>query len=116
MIGTDPREAKLPVWARTYIERLRRVAQDAERDRDEARLATNPAESDTVLDAYASIPIGLGKSPNVRFRLGSEERSEWIDVRTHRDHEGKTYVEVRSGDSLLIRPQVTNVVRIEVTR
>lgn len=115
MIDPDSREAKLPVWARTYIERLRRVVQDAESDRDAARLATDSAGSDTVIDPYADIPIGLGKGTIVRFRLGDERRMEWADVSVIHTGDGRTLLQIMAGSTVHIEPRAANVVYVEVT-
>ena len=116
MSGADPREAKLPVWARKHIETLRRRAEDAEIDRDAALLATDPAGSDTVLDAYAAIPIGLGKGTIVRFRLGDENRMEWADVHVVRETGGHRRLQIMAGTSIHIEPRATNVIHVEVAR
>ena len=116
MSAIDPREAKLPVWARKHIESLRRRVEDAESDRDAALLATDPAGSDTVLDAYAAIPVGLGKGTIVRFRLGDENRQEWVDVHVVRIHDGRRLLQVMAGTSIHIEPRATNVIHVEVSR
>jgi len=113
---TDPREAKLPVWARKHIETLRRQAHDAQIERDDARLATNPAESNTVLCAYSDIPIGLGKSPTVRFRLGESDRELYADARVEQDRDGRRTLHIMAGTTIHIEPRSSNVILMEVAR
>lgn len=107
----DPREAKLPAWVRAEFDRLRRRTENAERDRDEARLATDPSTSDTVLDPYNDIPIGLGKGTAIRFRLGSEGRMEWADAKVRHDRDG-AYMQIRSGGTMTIEPRSGNLVHL----
>jgi hypothetical protein len=112
LTNPDPREDRLPAWVRQQFATLRRRTEDAEQERADARLATDPAESDTVLDAYADIPIGLGKEAIVRFRLGDEERMEWIDAKVSHDAHGGTYLRLMSGENLQIEPCSSNRVHL----
>lgn len=57
-VRVDPREEKLPKWAREEFARLRRRAVDADRDAETARLATDPAQSDTLIEPYKPVPVG----------------------------------------------------------
>lgn len=116
MTPADPREANLPVWARAYISTLRRGLEDAEIARNEARLATSPATSDTILDAYDDIPIGLGRGPIVRFRLGDERRMEWADVSVIHIHDGRTLLQVMAGSTVRIEPRAANVIHVAVVQ
>jgi hypothetical protein len=126
-LEADPREEKLPVWARETLKRLRRDVVDARNERDTARLATNPDTSTALLWPNSEHErIGLDKTyasgetsaANVRFRLDmslnlrqSERMGAYIDCRA----EGNELV-VHGGSSLIVRPWVTNVVRISASR
>lgn len=103
----DPREEKLPKWAREEFARLRRRTADAERDAETARLATDPADSDTLIEPYEPVPVGLGNGTPVRFLLGDD----YVDVRVKRDSSG-TYAEVMAGERVSVRPQSSNVVQL----
>lgn len=114
--ATDPRLARLPKWARDRLETLERELRIARRERDEARLDTAPAASSAVLDPYAEIPVGLGNA-RVRFKVGDENREEWIDAVVKVDVvSGRRYLELLGGTSLRLSPQVTNVLHVEVSR
>lgn len=113
---TDPREAKLPVWVRTELATLRRRVQNAELELNETRLDTDPANSDTVLDAYSAIPVGLGKGTSVRFRLGNERHSQWADCKVKRDHNGMNpYLQIMAGTGVTVEPWSSNVIHLRVT-
>lgn len=110
-LATDEREAKLPVWAQELVKDLRRIATNATRERDEARLATNPYSSDAILQPYAEVPIGLGAEPNVRFKLALKE---YVDVRLMDSPMRVLYV--AGSDQIAIRPRSGNTATIEVSR
>lgn len=81
----DPREARLPAWARELIKRERRLRQDAQRVAEDAALATRPEASGAILDRFADLPIGPGEHPQVSFRTdfpGFPPGMGFIDVRT----------------------------------
>lgn len=118
----DPREDKLPRWAAETLTRLRRRVSDEQRRADAARLAGGPEDTDTVIEPYDEIPVRLPKGQRVRFYVGPQIAREGVD--RHRD-----YIDVRvepasrlsparltlhSGGSIVVRPQVTNVVTATV--
>jgi hypothetical protein len=107
----DPREERLPKWAQDALAHARRTAADALREREEARLATNPDETDTLVDPYGKPPIGLPKGERVRFLTGGSDR-DWIDVRVDRDG----YLKVMGETRLVIYAQASNVVFMRVGR
>lgn len=114
---TPEQVARLPRWARAHIERLQHEAATARAERDEARLATDPAHSSALLDPYADIPVGLGKNARVRFVLGPDDGREWLDVHVVRDYAtGRRAVEVLGGESVSVRPQSGNVVVVGLAR
>lgn len=108
----DDRESRLPRWAQGRIAELERRLQAAEAAADAARLATAPAESDTLIDPHEPVPIGLGTGPRVRFLPAGpgDTLRRWVDVRV--DPFG--YVEVMGGDVFAIEPQSSNLIRIRV--
>lgn len=108
----DPREVKLPAWARDMIDNARRRVKEAEKSAQEARLATGPDESDMLVDRYDQTPIGLGKRPTVRVVLGRKPDGEvirWIDIRLT---ESRKSIEVMGSTTLRVTPQVTNVIAV----
>jgi hypothetical protein len=109
----DPREEKLPAWARRQLAALRAeatheraVAAVAVEDAKRVRQGTNPDESSAILHPYDEVPVGLGPDARVRFKLGPHN---WIDVRV--TDNGKA-VDVTGGRTLIIRPQCGNVITI----
>lgn len=117
MSPTPEQIARLPKWARDHLDRLDRRVRDAERVRDEAVLATHPDDSDAVLRPNSDYPVGLGRRPRVRFRLGEEERWEYVDVTVQTDVvTGRRYLELHGGSALALRPQVTNVLHVSTSR
>ena len=104
---------RLPKWARTEIERLRRDLADAKE-----RLAAGPENSNTFADPYLD-KKPLGTDTTVEFRLASGGK---VRVRIARDRGGtKEYVDVmhvgRHACELAIRPSSSNTFEvIEVDR
>jgi hypothetical protein len=110
----DEREQRLPKWAQKELESLRRQVRNAERAAEEARLATSPDESDTIIDRYTEGPIGLGKGARVRFLPEGHEGDGWhhhnyLEVRVE---DGG--IQVHAGGQLSILPRVSNSVQIKV--
>ena len=105
----DPREARLPRWAQEKIRNLRRERNDAVKRADEVRRATDPADSNALLDYYDEIPIGLGNRP-VWFRLDGESlvhcRVEHGKLVVHGSQPGH--------GALNVQPMSSNVVYIVV--
>ena len=111
----DPREAKLPAWARTLLEDTRRdaaraldLAEHAQHHARRALLETGPTRCDTLLDPYGEAPIGLGDSPTVHFRTGHET---YFDVHVNVD-----VLDITASSSLVIEPAVSNHIRLYVRR
>jgi hypothetical protein len=122
----DPREERLPRWARDRINTLRFRLTEAQRSRDEARLSRGPAEAtDTWIDPYATEgPITLPKGERIRFVIkhpepGRVER-DWVDVsvreQSYRDGSTDRWVEVMGGATLALRPSSSNVIQIRVNQ
>lgn len=109
--AVDPREDKLPKWARDEFASLRRQLVEAERYVADAKLSQPADDSDTLLDPYRTLgAIGLGNRPHIRF-LAGETRYDYLDVRT--DGEGKErIIEVRGSQGVTLRPTSSNVVQI----
>lgn len=110
---TDAEFAKLPKWAQRRVENLIRRTRDAEKRAEEARLATEPHLSDTLLFPYADIPIGLGKGETVRFITATGEvdrHNKHVDIRV--DEWGR--VVIHGTRTIHIIPQASNAARIEV--
>jgi hypothetical protein len=105
------RLANLPVWAQDYIHTLERKLKDAEKSELAARLATHPEDTDTVIDRYNEVPIGLPKGQFVRFQ--AHNLGGWVDVKTE-DRGG--WVKVMGHRTLEVQPQSSNVVLVRVAR
>ncbi len=114
----DPREDKLPVWAREMLADARCRTTEAEAKAEALRQETRPDESNTIIRSSYGKEIGLGKSPRVVFKIPVPPGERWVD---HHD-----YVEARldefgrlvlhGGSQLVVVPHVTNVVYVELRR
>lgn len=117
-LPTDPREAKLPAWARELLDRTRHIATTASTIAAEAINETDIETARVVLD-----PLGLGAGvPNsireIGFRVPVPGHPKWkdtfISVRSTLDADGNPNgIDVRGDTALIIRPWVTNSVKIE---
>lgn len=112
-IEPDPREEKLPRWARDLLSNMRSRVQRAEADADAALLATRPAESSTVLYRYGDRDVGLGDDPTVQFRLGDKHR-QYIQCRVDRRPPYGPHVYLSGGDSIRFEPVSGNAIRVYV--
>jgi hypothetical protein len=111
-IDPDPREEKLPRWARDLLSDMRMRVQRAEADAEAALLATDPGGCDTTLYRYGSPSVGLGHDrPTVQFRLGDKHR-EYVMCRIEDSKSYPRHVYVNGGDSIRIEPVSSNTVRI----
>jgi signal transduction protein with GAF and PtsI domain len=117
MDTADPREGKLPVWARRELDRLRLRLRETRAELDTVRrYAAAPDDSDAILNPYSDYAAGLGWDPTVRFKMAAAvapgERADvaWVNVHVDRYHR----LEIMGGDSLIVLPVSTNLVRIEV--
>lgn len=117
-IEPDPREEKLPRWARELLGNMRLRVEHAERDAQQALLATRPDETDTVVYRYGDEPIGLTPGATVQFQLGPNERKHsynYIQCRVETDTTG-TYLHVIGGGALSFRPKSSNHAHIITER
>lgn len=108
----DPREAKLPAWARQLLHDLRRQTREAERLAERASLSTSPETSGALLDRFDDHLIGLGEDPRIAFRVpfeGYRPESSFIEVRRMHDGAG---IYVHATDEIICRQQSINAVRI----
>ena len=115
-MSTDLREERLPKWAKDEMARLRRDAEQARQGERKARLDTRPDASDTILDSYEPVPIGLGKGTRVRFIVG-DASDAWIDVHVETPAgSSRPHIEVHGGCGLRITPRVSNAVWVRTER
>lgn len=104
----DPREDKLPRWARAKLSDARRHVANERQKAEEALLNTDPAGSLVVVDNY-HYQIGLGDQViTFKPRLGAD-RFQSIVVRAHR---GGVEVRQSSGGTIHVIPSSSNVVYI----
>lgn len=99
----DPRELKLPKWARDELRQLRSAV-------DSLRQAVEVDEADSNTFVLHGMPvlgkeipdIPLGKSPRISFRVGKTRREGMtICIQDRR-------IRVESNGVLLIRPSASN--------
>jgi hypothetical protein len=116
----DPREAKLPVWAQDIINSLRRLAAEADRLAETARLNTDPDTSTAVVDvpiyghgSDVGRTVGLGVRPNIGFRAGTGPHGNKV-IHARQDEDGVLEV-YTSGGGLAVVPWSGNAIRIRVT-
>lgn len=117
-IEPDPREEKLPRWARDLLDNMRRRVEHAEATAEAARLATGPGETDTVVYRYSDEPIGLPPGCQVEFRLGPAPEGRtfsrnYVHCRVETTKHG-TWLDLSGGDSISIQPRSGNSARITV--
>lgn len=112
MITPSEREERLPAWARDLLWEMRATMQSMKRDLDAALFASEPGESDAIINPFGNArsgtgPQGLGKDPEVRFVLtGRDDRGfAHVDVRVSRD---RRYLKVLGSGQLTVQPIVSN--------
>lgn len=109
----DPREAKLPVWARDVLRACRRAATEAQAAARDARLSTNPDESRAVMDLHGDVPVGLGEHPDVSFMVPGRHRADsYISVRHDRQHPER--LRIMGAESVMIRLDSSNTFTVEL--
>jgi hypothetical protein len=109
-IITDPRFEKLPKWAQDGIRSLDRERRNAITERDVAKMESGEDDSNVhLVRGLHGEDIRLPKHSGVKFFLGEGEFS-YIEVRIR---DGRLNVASGIG-SLVIHPQVTNVINLEV--
>jgi hypothetical protein len=106
---TETEYAKLPKWAQKKVDWLLLRVREAEREAEEARLATEPSLSNTLFKPYADIPIGLGKGETVRFMLAGDRRENYVDCRV--DEFGR--LQLNGHRTIHIIPQASNAAKIQ---
>ncbi len=121
-MAKDPREDRLPVWAQTKLEALRRVTQGSLTNLNRYLLETAPEESDAVLDPYGNMhlgtgPRGLGERCDVRFpflhRFGGKAGRTAIDLRISSNF--PDWLQVRGGERLRVEFDASNTLRVQTT-
>lgn len=110
----DEREAKLPVWARTLLDSLRRRTRQAERLAARAALDTDPDGSGAILDRFADHPIGLGDLPQVSFRVPFPRHPEgFIEVGQIVGKGGIVGgITIHASEEVVCRPRATNAIEV----
>jgi hypothetical protein len=98
--------ARLPKWAQTHIQVLRR---DLLRAYEEQ--ARGPEDSIVFADPYGKeLPLG---DDVIRIFPHADQPDKWADIRVH-EHQGRHGITVMSDYHMLISPQSSNVVVIDV--
>lgn len=85
---------KLPNWAQDLINTLQNREDAALQTAEQARLATNPDDSDTILYRFRQDPVGLGCGEKIAFLLGGVTLK---DVAGSRSVLGDVQADVRGG-------------------
>ena len=98
---------KLPVWAQSHIRSLTReieslTQQVAERD-------GKVGETDTVVVGWSNPDRPLPAGSAVRFKFPGRQ-GHWVEARLDKDG----HVDLHGSRQLVIRPWVTNAVRVQV--
>lgn len=110
-IRTDLRFEKLPKWAQDGINAAYRERDNARTERDVARRESGQPDSEVqIVRGLRGENIPLPKRTTVRFLLGDDDMRQYVDVSVDTDRK----LRLNSGDSLVIRPHVTNLVFVEV--
>lgn len=115
----DPREVKLPAWARDLLIAYRsvnhRAIQQVESARaaaKEALLATNPTTALVYIDTDQGNDIGL-PSGTIVFRDPAGPPDRWrFELRIRRTLDG--WLEISGSEPLRIQPQASNVIRVRL--
>lgn len=112
-MNIDQREDRLPVWAKRQLDTLRMRLREANDDLT-ARSEGAKAEGCVVwLDRYSKHPVPVaGPQKWVTFTDDIESMRDWVSVQ----YLSNGVIEVMASGSCVIRPHVTNVVRIEVCK
>ena len=111
-VDPDPREERLPRWARDLLDNMRMRVRRAEADAEAALLATNAEGSDTQIYRFTDEPVGLGIGPTIEFRLGDRNRRDYVHCRVETHPRAGTRLEVIGGDALRIAPKSGNHITI----
>lgn len=110
----DPREEKLPKWARHELEFLRRDVENLSAElrrvvgREPTSVVSDPHAED--ITAAARMPLYLDPHRSVRFKL-ADHKYAYVDVRLKEDG---TELELMASGPLVLHPQVTNVMRMRL--
>jgi hypothetical protein len=112
---TDPREEKLPQWAKKILSDERHARAVAERKLAQHLETVEPTRiSYGDYDNPLYIPDDFGLQ-TVHFDMGHREPGHLYDsisVGLRVDHDGVRYVEVSGGRGITIAPSASNVVRV----
>lgn len=108
VLEPDEREGRLPKYVQDKLRVLREALQEQAALAEDALRRTNPEDARVLLDPDAFNHDGIGLDPRstVRFKTGGG----YIDVDLRDD-----WVQIRGGDSLEIRPRVSNAVDVRDT-
>lgn len=114
-------ESKLPVWAQKELTSLRTKINGLKQSLCLAgrRLmeVTGNIES-PIKFGYGSLCqeeqlIGIPSDSRIRFRLG-KRHMQYIDC-SLKEIDGDTILEVHAGESIIVRPRVSNVIQVELS-
>ena len=104
----DPREEKLPLWAKQEMKNLRSDLEHMQTMLDQFR---GEVDTDTFLiDGMKRIP--LPKTCGVEFVFGPEY---WNTIRCYIGDNGKSgdkWLDVSGGDCIKIEPRASNVIHV----
>lgn len=104
----DQREGNLPIWAQALIRDLRKDCHEAQLVARQALLATDPNNSDAILDPHGEAPIGLGTLPYVRYRLPRG----YVNICLRDNGDGS--LEITTSDLMAIHPGSSNQITVSV--
>ena len=95
--------SRLPKWVQTEIARLTN-----DRDTWKEKYLRGPEDANVFITSWPE-DKPLGKNLNIRFRTEQPGFDQYFDVRVDRGE-----LLIHGGRSLLIAPQVTNVIRLRI--
>jgi len=115
--SVDPREARLPVWARDELDTLRRKVTDLQKALTTITECNKPAQFWVDLGPSSNTP-GRFYLQQPRMHFGVDPMDDGFGTQhlqlIHREEGGQHYLEINGKQALYVRPYASNVLRIMV--
>jgi hypothetical protein len=111
-MNRDPREEKLPVWARELLSKERERASRAEgKLQDHLETIEKSRIWFGSYDNPIYVPEPFGHQ-TLHFQVLDDSVGGDIQVRIKKDHKGRTGIEVNGGDSVTVELDASNLFRV----
>lgn len=104
----DPREEKLPRWARDELRNLRMRVEEARFDADAQLGSGVPSNVWLSKTGTAGQDMVPSRWPKARFLIGSRPQ-DWVEV-----YQGDQGLRVYGCDTLIVRPESTNLLTVSL--